>query len=114
MTVTKLVDEGDGSFEPDAGWDFTGSVSTSQGGYSWVLPEPPAETGQRMEMTNEQGAATFQWDTNNATATSTLRLSEELQEGTHALTTECNVTRITRRGNRVRRSGVTLPRPSAR
>ena len=81
MTVTKLVDEGDGSFEPDAGWDFTGSVSTTQGGYSWVLPAPPPDTGPRVETTNEQGVATFQWDTSNATATSTLRLSEELQEG---------------------------------
>ena len=81
VTVTKLVDEGDGSFEPDAGWDFTGSVSTTQGGYSWVLPAPPPDTGPRMETTNEQGVATFQWDTSNATATSTLRLSEELQEG---------------------------------
>ena len=30
---------------------------------------------------NEQGVATFQWKTSNATATSTVRLSEELQDG---------------------------------
>ena len=81
MTVTKLVDEGDGSFEPDAGWEFTGSVSTTQGGHTWVLPAPPPNTGPRTETTNEQGVASFQWDTSNSSATSTLDLSEELQAG---------------------------------
>ena len=103
VTVTKLVDEGDGSFKPDAGWKFTGSVSTTEGGHTWVLPAPPPNTGPRMETTNEQGVATFQWDTSNSSATSTLDLSEELQAGYDFVDTECNVTRITRNGNRVRR-----------
>ena len=111
MTVTKLVDEGDGIFKADAGWKFTGSVSTTQGGHTWVLPAPPPNTGPRTETTNEQGVATFQWDTSNASATSTLRLSEELQNGYDCVDTKCNVTRIIRRGNRVRRSGVTLTTP---
>ena len=111
VTVTKLVDEGDGSFEPDAGWEFTGSVSTTQGGHTWVLPAPPPSTGPRMETTNEQGVATFQWDTSNSSATSTLDLSEELQAGYDFVDTVCNVTRIFRSGNRVRRTGLTLTTP---
>ena len=55
MTVTKLVDEGDGIFRADAGWKFTGTVSTSQGGYTWVLPQPPPDTGPRTGTTNDAG-----------------------------------------------------------
>ena len=111
MTVTKLVDEGDGNFRPDPGWEFTGSVSTSQGSYSWVQPPPVGGTGQRKAMTNDKGTVAFQWDTNNASATSTLRLSEELQDGYAYVDTKCNVTRITRRGSRVRRRTLTITTP---
>ena len=38
VTVTKLVDEGDGDYRPDAGWRFTATVATSPGGYTWVQP----------------------------------------------------------------------------
>ena len=74
MTVTKEVDEGDGNFKPDPGWDFTGYVTMNEGGHSWVLPPPQRDTGPRTETTNEQGTVTFQWDTSNASATSTLQL----------------------------------------
>jgi uncharacterized repeat protein (TIGR01451 family) len=106
VTVTKQVDEGDGVYRPDPGWDFTGSVSTTQGGYTWVLPAPPPNTGPRTETTDEKGVATFQWDTSNADARSTLRLSEELQDGYDFVDATCNVTQTTRRRSRVVRSQV--------
>lgn len=106
VTVTKQVDEGDGVYRPDPGWDFTGSVSTTQGGHTWVLPAPPPNTGPRTETTNEKGVATFQWDTSNADARSTLRLSEEVQDGYDFVDATCNVTQTTRRRSRVVRSQV--------
>jgi uncharacterized repeat protein (TIGR01451 family) len=110
VTVTKQVDEGDGIYRPDPGWEFTGSVSTSQGGYGWVLPAPPPDTGPRTETTNEKGIATFQWDTSNASARSTFRISEELQDGYDFVDATCKVTEITRRRSRVVRT-VTLTTP---
>ena len=111
VTVTKLVDEGDGVYKPDSGWEFTGEVSTSSGGYTWVLPAPPPKTGPRTETTNEKGVATFQWDTGNADATSTLSLSEQLQDGYEFVDAACNVTQTTRRRSRVR-NRLMLPTPA--
>jgi uncharacterized repeat protein (TIGR01451 family) len=106
VTVTKQVDEGDGVYRPDPGWEFTGSVSTTPGSYNWVLPKPPPNTGPRTETTNEQGIASFQWDTDNASARSTLRLSEGLQDGYDFVDATCSVTQTTRRRSRVVRSQV--------
>ncbi len=49
VTVTKLVDEtpsdGIDNYQPADGWTFTADV-TVPGGYKWVQPEPPPDTGQ--------------------------------------------------------------------
>ena len=76
-----------------------------------VLPAPPPKTGPRTETTNEKGVATFQWDTGNANATSTLSLSEQLQDGYEFVDAACNVTQTTRRGSRIRRR-LMLPTPT--
>jgi uncharacterized repeat protein (TIGR01451 family) len=111
VTVTKLVDDGDGVFKPDSGWEFTGEVTTNVGSYTWVQPAPPPNTGPRTVTTNEKGVATFQWDTSNANARSTLTLSEQLQDGYEFVNAACNVTQTTRRRSRVRRR-LSLPTPS--
>ena len=46
VAVTKLVDEGDGVFRPDPGWDITADVVTSPGSYTWTLPPPATPTGR--------------------------------------------------------------------
>jgi uncharacterized repeat protein (TIGR01451 family) len=81
VTITKLVDEGDGVFRPDPGWEFSASVSMSAGRYAWVQPAPPPGTGERTQLSNEDGVATFQWKPTDATATSTATVSETLQPG---------------------------------
>jgi uncharacterized repeat protein (TIGR01451 family) len=79
-TVTKLVDEGDGTYRPDAGWAFTATVSTSPGGFTWL--QPSTGTGpSRSDTTNDEGIATFQWKPANATATSNVTLSEGVEPG---------------------------------
>ena len=37
ISVTKYVDEGDGEYVADGGWDFTTRVSVPDG-FSWILP----------------------------------------------------------------------------
>jgi uncharacterized repeat protein (TIGR01451 family) len=110
VTVTKQVDEGNGVYEPDAGWTFSGNVSTNVGSYAWVVPAPPPETGQRTETTNEDGVATFQWDTTNANAKSTFTLSEQVKDGYAFVDAKCTVTRTVRKRRRViRRLSFTTP-----
>ena len=81
VTVTKLVDEGDGEYRPDPGWEFTASVATKPGGYTWTQPAPPPATGPRTETTNDDGVATFQWKPSSAGATSIVSLDEDQQSG---------------------------------
>ena len=45
VTVPKLVDEGDGEYRADPGREFTASVATKPGGYTWTQPAPPPATG---------------------------------------------------------------------
>jgi len=80
VTVTKQVDEGDGVFRPAKGWDFTADV-TVPGGYAWTQPDPPPSTGPRTQTTNDDGVATFQWQPQNSSATSTVTLTEVVKPG---------------------------------
>jgi uncharacterized repeat protein (TIGR01451 family) len=80
VTVTKLVDEGDGVYRPDPGWRFTASVSVP-GGYTWVQPAPPPQSGPRSRVTDDDGVASFQWKPDNPNATSTVTLSELVKPG---------------------------------
>src|SRR5262249_11225856 len=81
VTVTKLVDEGDGIYRADPGWQFTASVSTSPGSYAWLQPEPPPSTGARTQTTKTDGTASFQWKPSNSGATSTVNLTETAKAG---------------------------------
>jgi uncharacterized repeat protein (TIGR01451 family) len=89
VTVTKLVDEGDGQYRPDPGWTFTATVSTSPGDYAWLQPVPPPSTGPRSETTNESGVASFQWKPSSASATSTIALDEEVKPGFRFVDATC-------------------------
>jgi uncharacterized repeat protein (TIGR01451 family) len=94
VTITKEVDQGDGNFEPDPGWVFTGTV-TSPGGFDWRLPPPPNGMDPRTATTNEAGVATFQWEKADATATSTFTLQEAGREGYDSVgPPQCTITQI--------------------
>jgi uncharacterized repeat protein (TIGR01451 family) len=81
VTITKLVDTGDGVFRPQPGWDFTASVSMSAGGFNWVQPPPATPPDTRTQTTTQDGVATFQWKPTNSTATSTVTLTEIQKPG---------------------------------
>ncbi len=89
VTVTKVVDEGDGVYRPDPGWQFTGTVSTSPGSYTWLQPSGDPPTGPRTQTTDVNGVATFQWDTSNSLATSTFALDEALKPGYDFVDVKC-------------------------
>jgi uncharacterized repeat protein (TIGR01451 family) len=80
VTVTKLVDEGDGVYRPDRGWAFTANISVP-GGYTWVQPPPPPQSGPRVRVSDDDGVASFQWRPDNPNATSTVTLSELVKPG---------------------------------
>src|SRR5262245_18590991 len=81
VSVTKLVDEGDGVYRSDPGWEFTATISMSAGGYAWLQPAPPPSTGPRSDVTRRDGVVPFQWKPSNANATSTVSLTEETKPG---------------------------------
>ncbi len=115
VTVTKLVDEGDGVYRPDPGWNFTTTVSTSAGGFTWVLPTPGIGDS-RSAATNADGVASFQWKPTNSTATSTVTVEEELKPNFDFIDAVCKVNSISPSGSRrrvVRRSTSTTPRATA-
>ena len=112
VTVTKLVDEGDGTYRADPGWQFTASVSTSPGSYNWVQPAPPPAIGPRTQITNRDGVATFQWKPGNASAFSTVTLSEDVaaHPGYEFLDADCTTSAPLRKRRRlVRRVRTTTP-----
>jgi uncharacterized repeat protein (TIGR01451 family) len=89
VTITKLVDEGDGQYKPDRGWDFTAAVSTSPGSYAWLQPAPPPERGPRTVTTDADGVATVQWQPTDATATSTITIAETQRAGYRFVSATC-------------------------
>ena len=111
VTVTKLVDEGDGVYRPDPGWSFTTTVSTSTGGFTWLLPTPG--TGDsRTAVTDTDGVASFQWKPSDATATSTVTVEEQLKPGFDFVDIACQLNAIDPSGSRrrvVRRTLSTMP-----
>ena len=105
VAVTKLVDEGDGVFRPDPGWDITADVATSSGSYTWTLPPPATPTGPRTVTTDKDGVANFQWAPDDATASSLVTLTEESRPGYDLVDWTCTkgVPGRTRRAHRPRR-----------
>lgn len=80
VTVTKVVDEGDGVFRPDPGWDITADVTTTRGDYTWIQPPPPAP-GPHTVTTDKDGVAAFQWEPDDPTASSSATLQEAPRPG---------------------------------
>ena len=101
VSVTKLVDEGDGAYRPDPGWTFRANVS-APGGYTWVQPPPPTPPGPRSQITDDDGVATFQWKPSDASATSTVTLSEEVKPGYEFVDYSCEKNAPGRTRTRVR------------
>ncbi|HWK25246.1 MAG TPA: VWA domain-containing protein [Solirubrobacter sp.] len=101
VTVTKLVDEGDGVFRPDAGWRFTASLAVSAGDYEWLQPAPPPAHGPTSEVTDDSGVARFQWSTTSSAARSTLTLAEDVAPGYAFVDAQCTVVSLSRRARRV-------------
>jgi uncharacterized repeat protein (TIGR01451 family) len=89
VTVTKLVDEGDGQYRADPGWAFAATVSTSPGGYAWLQPAPPPDTGPRSVVTGQDGVARFQWQPTDSTATSTVTIDETTKPGFRFVDVTC-------------------------
>jgi uncharacterized repeat protein (TIGR01451 family) len=114
VTVTKLVDEGDGTYRPDAGWGITATVSTSTGSYAWVKPPKPPTPGPRTLVTDDDGVATFQWRPDDPTATSRVSLQEETRPGYEPVDWVCvknapgRTRRVARRGTGLRLVAGTL------
>ena len=106
VTVTKLVDEGDGVYRPDPGWRFEATVTTKPGKYTWLQPPPPPASGPRSQTTDQDGVATFQWKPANASATSTVTLVEDLQTGYEFVDYTCVTGGASRAGGKVRRGAV--------
>jgi uncharacterized repeat protein (TIGR01451 family) len=101
VTVTKLVDEGDGVYRPDPGWEFTTTVSTNPGAFTWV--QPSAGSGAtRTATTNDDGVANFQWKPADATATSTVTIEETLKPGFDFVDADCKVNSVSSSGSRRR------------
>ena len=87
VTVTKKIDpEGDGTYvTAGAGWNFTATVGTNPGDYTWLTPppaKPPGPADTRSGPTNADGVASFQWKPEQpAKAISTVTLDEDVPEG---------------------------------
>jgi uncharacterized repeat protein (TIGR01451 family) len=88
VSVTKLVNQGDGNYQPAADWAFSATVSTSPGTFEWVTPST-ATGDSATARTGADGTATFQWNPSNATATSTVTLAETPQDGYSFVDANC-------------------------
>ena len=103
VTITKLVNAGDGVYRAAAGWDFTASVSMSSGGFTWVQPPPATPPDQRAQTTNKDGVATFQWKPSDSGATSTVALTELQKPGFVFVDATCQTEQPGRSGRAVLR-----------
>jgi uncharacterized repeat protein (TIGR01451 family) len=104
VSVTKLVDEGDGrGYQPASGWRFSATVSTDPGEFEWVQPPPPTPSDPRSQTTGADGVATFQWKPNNSQATSTVTISEDVKPGYVYVDFTCEKNAPGRTTRRVRR-----------
>lgn len=94
LTVTKYVGEGaEPNYVVAPGWDFTGTVTPSSGAgqFKWVQPAPEAPADPRTVTTDGAGTATFQWELTNATATSSISITETAQPPYVFVRAECKV-----------------------
>ena len=89
VTINKLVDNGQGYVPGGAGWQFSASVSTAAGTYSWITPTPTG-TGSRSATTGADSSATFQWKPSVST-TSTINVSELDKTGYQFVSAACQV-----------------------
>ena len=82
VSVTKLVDEGDGIFRPDPDWEITATVTPSSrvATHGCSRPPPPSRAAVTV-VTDNDGVAAFQWKPNNPTATSQVSIEEESRPG---------------------------------
>ncbi len=92
VSVTKLVNEGDGVYRPDPGWDITADVTTATGDYTWIQPPPPAP-GPHTVTTDKDGVAAFQWRPDDPTASSSVFLQEGPRPGYALVNWSCVVDR---------------------
>lgn len=90
VTLTKVIDNGQGPVPGGAGWQFDGNVSTATGSYTWLAPNPGA-AGPRSAATGADSAATFQWKPSVATS-STITLTEVERQGYRLAGVTCQVT----------------------
>ena len=91
VTITKLVDEGNGKPVPTQGWTFRGNVTATPGSYKWIAPEPPPDKGEVPATTDKDGIAAFQWKPTDPTATSTFTASEQARDGYEFVSSKCTV-----------------------
>ena len=91
VTITKLVDEGNGKLVRDQGWTFRGNVTTTPGSYKWLAPEPPPNTGEVEATTDKDGIAAFQWKPTDPTAKSSFTASEQVNDGYEFVSSDCTV-----------------------
>ena len=89
VTITKLVDNGQGYAPGGAGWQFNAAVSTAAGSYSWITPSPGA-AGPRSASTGADSTVIFQWKPEVST-TSTITLSEAGSPGYQFVSAACQV-----------------------
>lgn len=81
VTIRKFAQSADdGSYQPASGWDFTLTPTVRGGSFSWVLPTG-ATGSDATVITNSDGFAPFQWDTDPDTAQSDAHVEEDLQTG---------------------------------
>ncbi len=94
LTITKLVDEDDGNgYVADSGWQFSGSVATTSGGFTWEQPSAGG-TNPKSGSTNTNGTVTFQWNTTNSAADSTISIDEIAQSGYEMVAVTCTAKNI--------------------
>ena len=92
VTITKLVDEGNGKPVPDQGWTFTGNVTTTNGqlqvGRSGAA-DPPGTAQADHRQGGRAPASSGAHD--DPTATSTFTASEEVNDGYEFVSSDCTV-----------------------
>jgi uncharacterized repeat protein (TIGR01451 family) len=89
VTLSKLVDNGQGYVPGGSGWTFDGNVSTASGTYSWLTPSAGA-AGPRTAATGADSAVTFQWKPSVST-NSTINLTEAPKLGYQIVSVTCQV-----------------------
>jgi uncharacterized repeat protein (TIGR01451 family) len=108
ISVTKYVDQGDGNYVADNGWDFTATVSV-QGGFSWIRPADA--TGESATATTDDGGiARFLWRPTNVEATSTVEVVDERTDpGYTYVSSNCDVKSVRRNRRRtIRRTSLPI------